>query len=265
MKTTIFQSVFCILVIATAVLSSCIKEDLPVTGTISGTISAYDPTTPLVKTPVEGIKVYLINADYKFNTTTYAGNSAALIDSTLSDAKGNYRFTNIPLGRYNVFPIPYSNGYRFKTIPTGKIDPLQITESSLDHNINFASPLPNNNNYEPGPYKINLYIHGNEQKIASFFERYRYAFFIIPIPQFTMVNGVFQVQKFMLTGEWRQDFSFYAEKAEWWCGETNSYLFKFYDSNGVWVGWYSINLDLVDPTHETTWRIDLNARTVKKD
>lgn len=252
MKTTIFQSVFCILVIATTVLSSCNKEELPVTGTVSGTLSAYDPTTPLVKTPVEGIKVYLINADYKFNTTTYAGNSAALIDSTLSDAKGNYRFTNIPLGRYNVCPLPYSNGYRFETIPTVKIDPLQITESSPDHIINFASPLPNSENTFSNEFQIKLVITGNNPVIASYYIQYRLGW------------GIYwKEDKHNIWNE-STDRSFDTVYGSWFWW-SNDFLFEFYNSNGVWVRNYEIKQDLGNTPKDATWRIDLKAQTIKRD
>ena len=263
MKTTIFQFVFCILVIATAVLSSCIKEELPVTGTVSGTLSAYDPTTPLVKTPVEGIKVYLINADYKFNTTTYAGNSAALIDSTLSDARGNYCFTNIPLGRYNVCPITYSNGYRFETIPTGKIDPLQITESSPDHIINFASPLPNSENTPQNQFKIRLWIKENNPVIASYFTRERRNIFLCPI--FDGYPFLWRMTKYDLIQNYLQDKIFEDDYGtilgnNW----SNNFLFHFYNSNGVWVGTYEIWQDLGNTPPSAAWIIDLKAKTIGK-
>ena len=264
MKTTIFQSVFCILVIATAVLSSCIKEELPVTGTVSGTLSAYDPTTPLVKTPVEGIKVYLINADYKFNTTTYAGNSAALIDSTLSDARGNYCFTNIPLGRYNVCPITYSNGYRFETIPTGKIDPLQITESSPDHIINFASPLPNSENTPQNQFKIRLWIKENNPVIASYFTRTRFTILGYPVSDNEDAWGV--GTKYTLIQNYLQDKIFEDVYGTGIFGNiwSNNFSFYFYNSNGVCLGTYEIWQDLGNTPPSAAWIIDLKAKTIGK-
>jgi hypothetical protein len=167
------------------------------------------------------------------------------------------------LGRYNVCPITYSNGYRFETIPTGKIDPLQITESSPDHIINFASPLPNSENIPEYQFQIKLVITGNNPVIASYFTRCRVGLFFIPYPDY--VPNTWEVRKYDISSNIDQEKLFeqdYGTILNCWF---NIFLFHFYNSNGVWVRTYEIWQDSGNTPPYATWRIDLKAQTIKKD
>ena len=164
---------------------SCQKEQPPVKGTISGNLSSYDPATPLVKTPVAGIKLWLVNADFKFDTVTFTGNNAAIVDSNYSDSKGNYLFDNIPLGNYYVSPLPDTAGYRFEPVPEGNTAPLTISEASPDQSLSFSSPWPGGENAN---FEIELKVYKNGNNIPIYY-KWRRQHWLLFVPFFTTIQG----------------------------------------------------------------------------
>ncbi len=142
------KNLFCIslaVLLAAAALTGCKKDPV---GSVSGTITVYDPTTPLVKTPIDSIKVYLINMNFKKDTVNPAKNRAALIDSTYTDAAGKYSFTAIPEGKYSVVPVPAIIRYKFLPDSPGGDPSFLITTDGSATEINFTAPIPDSNNDE---------------------------------------------------------------------------------------------------------------------
>ena len=240
---------------------SCQKEQSPQTGTISGNLSSYDPATPLVKTPVAGIKLWLVNADFKFDTVTFAGNRAAIVDSTYSDANGNYRFSSIPLGNYYVSPLPDTAGYRFEPVPEGNTDPLAISESSLDQNLSFSSPRPGGEN---ATFKIVLTVYKNGNNIPKYY-KWRRQYWAVFIPFFSTIQGGGEDMEFKLLDEpavMAQNFEYGAFAIAWTI--SNNFLLDFYNSDDVLVDSYWIVQDLGNTPSESTWEIDLNTHTISR-
>ncbi len=132
-----------VVLLAVTAFTGCKKDPI---GSVSGTITVYDPTTPLVKTPVDSIMVYLINMDFKKDTVNPEKNRAALIDSTITDAAGKYSFTALPEGNYGVTPGFTLKSYRFLPDNSGQDATFSIAADATDHEINFTAPIPDAGN-----------------------------------------------------------------------------------------------------------------------
>lgn len=252
-----------LLFIIPALLSiSCNKYELPQTGTISGNLSNYDPGTPLVKTPVKGIKLWLLNADFKFDTVTFAGNREALVDSTFSDANGNYRFANIHFGNYFVSPLPGTAGYRFESFPSGNTTPLFITESAPDKSLSFISPLPGAVNAEFG---ITLNVSRNENKFPSYFKWNRQVWAVfLPYFEPTVASDSTE-QKFILDSipvmvNKSFEYGFFG----FFFTRSNNFLLDFYNSADIKVDSYWITQDLGNTPSRSVWEIDLKGHSIKR-
>ena len=138
---TINISPFLILIIPGLVLMTSCREK-PLTGSVSGVVSVYDPLIPLVKTPLDGIRVYVVNKDYELDSADYANNAAAVVGSDVTGAEGQYLITAIPEGNYAVIPVPDSVMYHFR--PDSDLDTLmfRISEGSIDHSVDFTAAIP---------------------------------------------------------------------------------------------------------------------------
>jgi hypothetical protein len=147
MKTTIFQSVFCILVVATTVLSSCNKEEPIVSGLVSGTVSVKSGQMNVPGTPLSGVKLYLYNPDFKADTVNYENNTKAKIDSTETLSNGSFSIDQIQKGNYAILPaLNYAN-QRF--VLADNSDSLRFTVNDVkkDFKVNFlVTPIENSSN-----------------------------------------------------------------------------------------------------------------------
>ena len=86
---------------AIILLASCHKNDLPLTGSVSGTVTSGTG----IGTPTSGVKMYLGNLNIKPDTVNPANNRRIIADSTITDAAGKYHFSNIPEGNWAVAPV----------------------------------------------------------------------------------------------------------------------------------------------------------------
>ncbi len=140
MKTK-YSSPFLILIIM-GLLSMTSCKEKPVTGSVSGVLTVYDPSTPQVKIPREGIRVYVVNRDYVLDSADYANNEAAVVGFADTGADGQYSITDIPEGNYEVIPVPDSIMYRFQ--PNSESDTLnfRVIAGSLEHSVDFSATIP---------------------------------------------------------------------------------------------------------------------------
>ena len=244
---------------AVLLLFSCKKEQPPASGSISGNLSSYDPATPLVKTPVAGIKLWLVNADFKFDTVTFAGNRAAIVDSTYSDANGNSRFSSIPLGNYYVSPLPDTAGYRFEPVPEGNTDPLAISETSPDQNLSFSSPFPGGVNDE---FSMKITVIPSSSGDYSYFH-WKRQYFIFFIPYFTSLKDLFGESRFFIIDtphDYNNEYGFTIGLYTL----TNNFLFDFYNSQNVLIESYWAVQDLGNTPAVSEWTINLNDNTITR-
>lgn len=236
-------------------LFSCKKEQTPATGSISGSINTYESATPLLLTPVKNIKLYLINAGFKFDTVTSTGNRAAIVDSTVSDARGTYRFSNLAFGKYYVSPLPDTAGYRFETVPEGNTAPLTISEASPDQSLSFSSPWPGGDNSK---FYVTITVYNATTGDYYIWRRQQ---FITFIPFFSTAQGSNGPYHF---GPATTTWDFLYGMTIVFYTMTNNFLLDFYHSNGQWFDSYWIVQDLGNTPSASTWEIDLNTHTISR-
>ncbi len=105
--------------------SSCEKNNPPVFGSISGTV-----TDGLRGGPVSDLLIYVLDRDQEIDTINYE-NDQIIVDSLRTDASGHFLFDSLPAGSYSL--APYARNYMLK---------LKDTTQSLDFDI------VNGENYE---------------------------------------------------------------------------------------------------------------------
>jgi len=57
-----------LMILGISLMTSCKKD--PITGSVSGVVTVYDPSSPLVKTSLEGIKLFLV-VGYRLSVFRY--------------------------------------------------------------------------------------------------------------------------------------------------------------------------------------------------
>jgi hypothetical protein len=134
---------FIIASIVAIALPGCKKETV---GSVTGTITAYDPSNPLQKNPLASIRVYLVNMDFNLDMVNKGNNKAALIDSIYTDVNGKYSFTSLPEGAYSVHPFSSVYTYLFAIDNTWQSTEFSIAAGQTTHEINFTAPIPGGDN-----------------------------------------------------------------------------------------------------------------------
>ncbi len=170
---------FCMLLCVAASVSGCIfssDDDKDVRkGKVSGKIAMT-----ITGEPVANVKVMLINRNAKIDTVEYTNNSRAFVDSTVTDANGEFVIEGIVPGNYSVAPV---NGdttkvYRF-TYAEGS-NSSGFTVNGDAHTVDF---IAENTGY-PGAsgswyeftitvYVTDIYNAGQAQYLVDSIEIYR--------------------------------------------------------------------------------------------
>jgi hypothetical protein len=257
MKTTIFQSVFCILVIATTVLSSCNKEELPVTGSVTGVLSIYDPSVPLVKTPLEKVKIYLINADFKAEPTDPENFRKAILDSTLSDFAGRYSFSNLMLGNYAICPVTDSKNYAFTPLNATRTPVFELFSGNLLHVLNFSAPIPNNENKITDP-TFSTIINITNKPVDAYYKIERQILVWLVFSRYEVITVLDNKSNEI-------SFSALWGKIDGFEIITNNFKIYGYNKDGsmyhdcFWIVWP----DFINTAGYSVWGIDWSAKTIK--
>ena len=136
---TTFKHLF--LAIIALLAFSCNKENIPSTGSVSGTTYLYDPSTPLVKTPAKGVKLYLLDHKIISDTVNNKNWRKAIADSVITGADGKYLLSEVALGDYTLMPFPDSNNYRFESADKNKATHFSLDSKTSDYSLDLISPL----------------------------------------------------------------------------------------------------------------------------
>jgi len=140
MKTKTISPFLIFILPGLVLITAC--QDKTLSGSVGGVVSVYDPLTPLVKTPLDGIRVFVVNKDYELDSSDYANNAAAVVGSDVTGADGQYLITAIPEGNYAVIPVPDSIMYRFQPVSDSDTMKFRIIEASVNHSVDFTAAIP---------------------------------------------------------------------------------------------------------------------------
>ncbi len=240
-------------VLGMTIMSSCQKD--PITGSVTGVVTVYDPSSPLVKTPLAGIKVYVINTDYKLDSADYANNEAAVVGSGVTASDGSYQIIDIDLGNYAVIPVPDLIMYRFE--PDSDLDTVRfsIREGSLDHTVDFKGAI--SNSADDG-FHIRVTIINRPS--GGSITLYRPIFLFNIVPTFN-VQKIDNVDKF--TGDdFTLDFHFGIFCALY--AVSNNFKIYTHDLSNKYLFPCWIEYNYFNTPANSHWQIDWSAQTSKR-
>jgi hypothetical protein len=153
-------------------------KDNPVTtvnGEITGIVTSTSPDGSVIKVPQ--LKIYLLDKNVKPDTIDIKNNKKLFIDSTFTDAGGNYKFHNLKEGKYGIAPYTGSSDiivYKDQSSP----DPINIVIDSKQqsYKINFSVVYPGED--YPGdliPFDLNVKFKNlNWGQYTMYIYRYEY-------------------------------------------------------------------------------------------
>jgi hypothetical protein len=265
MKTTIFQSVICILVIASTIITSCHKVDQIVTGSVSGTISLYDPSTPMVKIPAKGVKLCLIDHKIISDTVNNKDWRKAITDSVITGADGKYLLTKVVFGDYTLMPFPDSNNYRFESADKNKATHFTLDSRTSDYSLDLMAPLSGGINGDLIWLTIGLTINnGTGESFRYIIKRQTLQYiFVVPfiIPILTQIADKGPLSTDQFDSIYEPFGSYYLVGVK-----TNNFLIDFYYFAtdklyySAWITWPDISNTPVS----SQWEINLKNKTVKR-
>ena len=128
--------------------SSCQQEENS-PSSVNGTITAYDVNTPSVITPLEGIKVYLMDGSGK-NVPDILPEDA-ILDSAFTGASGNYQFNGLLPGSYAVMPQDTAQQHAFFDLANEATSPyFEVEKEGQSFTLDFSTPEPGAENSGDG-------------------------------------------------------------------------------------------------------------------
>ena len=249
MKTNLFF----VIALTLTLLTSCKKEDIPVIGSVSGMVTEQSGSLQVAGTPLEGIKMYLINLDFKPDLINYSNNLKAIVDSTVTGKDGKYAINAIPKGSYGLTPSAESGNLRFTLAAPSDSARFLVNDKGEQYKINFNAKAPDN-----GAYHFELYIHNKNKPAGGFVTIRRQAMFFTVIWAFSIVKSLTErntSENIHLQETW----GYYAFLYMF----TNNYLIDTYGSNSQYISSYWITWPDISSTPDASWwEIDWTAKTI---
>jgi hypothetical protein len=140
MKRKIDHCIIAVLITAAFFSASCQKDEVPESWDISGKVVMTDAQVPEIKTPLEGVKVYLLNETFSLDTTFNGFVKNDILDSVKTDADGLYSFHGLEPGGYVILPNDTSTNYRFDWSESPDSPWIDANSSQKKYEINFSVP-----------------------------------------------------------------------------------------------------------------------------
>lgn len=234
-------------------MSSCSKDWN--NGSASGTISIYDPEFPLVKTPIEGIKVFLIDIDFVVDSLDYSHNEAAIINQTITDSDGKYVIAGIRAGNYAVVPIPDSIMHRFELENEEDSVKFIIREESPDYSFDFSAAELNEN---IDIFQLDITIINRPNGGSISISRPVFLFNIFPTFDPVSIGGSFSSDADAISIDLHYGIFGHLYVV------SNNFRIKAYDrsANYLFTRWVSNNY--FDTPAYSHWQINWSAQTINK-
>ncbi len=140
------------------VFTSCNKEeDTPYFWDISGKVMMTDAQVPEIKTPLEGVKIYLLKGYFTLDTTTHWFVYSDILDSAKTDVNGTYSFNGLKPADYVVLPGDTTLNYRFSWAESPDSVWIDAANTQKQFEINFTTPEPVEENFLDY-FKFRFYI-----------------------------------------------------------------------------------------------------------
>ncbi len=250
MRTKRVYSIIVLMMLGISILTSCKKEPI---GSVSGLVTVYDATSPLVKTPMEGVKLFLINTDFKLDSVDYANNVGAIVDSAVTGADGKYQIAGIPDGNWAVIPIPDTIMYRFELESALDSVRFNINKELFTSTVNFKAAKPNST--EDG-FHVRLTIINRGLGGTVAFYRPVFLFNIVPTIRRVKINNQLSstADDITLNLHFGIFCSFYAV--------SNNFVVKARDEFDKPQYTYWITYDYFNTPAYSHWQIDWPGKTI---
>ncbi len=166
------------LLLVAAVVSGCIfssddnKEVKK--GKVSGKI-----TMTITGEPVANVKVMLINRNAKIDTVNYANNRAAFVDSTITNANGEFVIDNVSPGRYAVAPVNSTTDPTrvFSFAPSQNSGQYEFSLDGESRTVDFIAENMNSAGAIPGYFTIDVVIKNATNLKSIINQRRNWSFF----------------------------------------------------------------------------------------
>lgn len=234
-------------------MSSCTKEWS--SGSVSGTISIYDPEFPLNKIPIEGIKVYLVDTDFVVDSLDYANNEAAITDQAITDSEGKYLIAGIPEGNYAVVPISDSIMYRFKLENEEDSVKFSILEESFDYSLDFsAADMKENDDV----FQVRITIINRPNSGWISISRPVFLFNIYPTFNPVSIDGSFTSEADEITIDLHYGIFSYLYVA------SNNLMIEAYDMSDYFLFNRWVSNNYFDTPEYSHWQINWSEQTIKR-
>lgn len=242
-----------LMILGISLMTSCKKD--PITGSVSGVVTVYDPSSPLVKTSLEGIKLFLVNTDFEIDSVDYANNKAAIVDSALTGSDGKYLIAGIPEGNYAIVPIPDTIMYRFKLENDSDSVKFTINEESLGYSFNFTAAIPNAND---DGFHIHLTFINRPNGGSVSIYRPVFLFNIIPTIRRLRIDNLLSFIADEMTIDLHFGIFGYLYVV------SNNFVIKAYDRYDNPLHTYWITYDYFNTPVYSHWQIDWTAQTITR-
>jgi len=252
-KTTRITSYLVGLIAGIALFSSCDKD--AINGSVSGTISIYDPESPTIKTPIEGIRVLVVDTDFVVDSLDYSHNEAAIIGEAITDSEGKYMIGVVYAGNYAVIPIPDSLMYRFEPENEENGVNFSISEEFFDYSFDFSAPELKKND---DVFHVHISIINRPAGGSISMSRPVFLFNIFPTYNPVSLNGSYTSDgdEISLDLHYGIFYSLYVT--------ANHCRIKAYDPSGLYLFTRWLDNDFFNTPKSAHWQIDWSAMTVKR-
>jgi hypothetical protein len=124
--------------------------------------------------PVAGVKVMLVNKNANIDTTDYAKNAVAFVDSAITDANGAYMIDGVKPGDYGVVPLNADSTATYKFSAAQGSGPYEFSMNGETRTAHFIAEKMDVPGADGSVFTIVLYLknaNSVDSKVNMFIQR----------------------------------------------------------------------------------------------